>query len=112
MISLDVEKGALHYAGLGNISTLRVRDDKTKRFPVRDGQIGGPPRRAYEERLELETRDLFILHSDGLTTLRMADLKSGFFRRSPLLIAGVLLHRFFRGRDDASVVVVRVTEEV
>ena len=55
--------------------------------------------------------DVLILHSDGLKTLREAHFRPGLLHKSPLLIAGFLLDRAFRGRDDASIVVIRLTGE-
>ena len=101
----------LRYAALGNIATLRVRDGAVKRLPVRDGRIGARATRGYEESFELEPGDLVILHSDGLRTLRDGFLPQGLLHRAPLLIAGYLLDRAFRGRDDASIVVLRIPRE-
>jgi len=101
----------LRYAALGNIATLRVRGDEIKRLPVRDGRIGARTTRGYEESFDLEPGDLIILHSDGLRTLRDNFLPQGLLHKSPLLIAGYLLDRAFRGRDDASIVVLRVARE-
>lgn len=98
----------LRYAALGNIATLRVRDGDIKRLPVRDGRIGARATRGYEETFDLEPGDLLILHSDGLKTLRDGYLPQGLLWKSPLLIAGYLLDRAFRGRDDASIVVIRI----
>ncbi len=101
----------LRYAALGNIATLRVRGGEIKRLPVRDGRIGARSTRGYEESFDLEPGDLLILHSDGLRTLRDGFLPQGLLHKSPLLIAGFLLERAFRGRDDASIVVLRIARE-
>ncbi|ANT62959.1 hypothetical protein AYJ57_21010 (plasmid) [Salipiger sp. CCB-MM3] len=101
----------MSYAGLGNISTIRIGETGVQRMAVRDGRIGAGPTRGYEETLELMANDLVILHSDGLKTLREAHFPPGLLRKSPLLIAGFFLDRAFRGRDDASIIVLRVTQE-
>ena len=101
----------LRYAALGNIATLRVRNGEVKRLPVRDGRIGARATRGYEETFDLEPGDLMILHSDGLKTLRDSYLPQGLLWKSPLLIAGFLLDRAFRGRDDASIVVIRIARD-
>ena len=101
----------LRYAALGNIATLRVRDGAVKRLPVRDGRIGARATRGYEDTFDLEPGDLMILHSDGLKTLRDSYLPQGLLWKSPLLIAGYLLDRAFRGRDDASIVVIRIARD-
>ena len=108
MIRIGLEDGLLSYSGLGNITTLCVGSDGIKRFPVKDGRIGGAPTSGFDETRQLEDGDLVIMHSDGLVTLREAALSPALLSRSPLLIAGYLLDRMFRGRDDASIVVIRV----
>lgn len=99
----------LTYAALGNIATLCISAQGIKRLAVRDGRVGGAPSRGFEEELQLSPGDLVILHSDGLKTLRDTHLRPGLLHRSPLLIAGFLLDRAFRGRDDASIVVARIS---
>ena len=111
LVHVDRPARQLRYAALGNIATLRVRDGAVKRLPVRDGRIGARATRGYEESFELEPGDLVILHSDGLRTLRDGFLPQGLLHRAPLLIAGYLLDRAFRGRDDASIVVLRIPRE-
>ena len=110
MVRIDQAAMTLTYAGIGNISTLVIGAQGTKRFGVRDGRIGGPRTRGFEEELPLSPGDIVILHSDGLKTLRETDFRPGLLFRSTLLIAGFLLDRTFRGRDDASIVVARLTD--
>ncbi|MBM7069742.1 ATP-binding protein [Actibacterium sp. 188UL27-1] len=106
-VRFHCNKSALSYGAVGNITTFVIREGETKRFPVRDGRLGGPPLTAYGETFDLCTGDIVVLHSDGLSTVRLSDFKHSLFARSPLTIAATLLHRNFRGRDDASIVVVR-----
>ncbi|WP_226627679.1 ATP-binding SpoIIE family protein phosphatase [Alloyangia pacifica] len=101
----------LRYTGLGNISTLLIGAQGVRRMAVRDGRIGGTATRGYEETVQLEAGDMVILHSDGLKTLREAHFPPGLLKKSLLLIAGFFLDRAFRGRDDASIVVIRINRE-
>ncbi|MBR9841488.1 MAG: SpoIIE family protein phosphatase [Rhodobacteraceae bacterium] len=101
----------MRYCGLGNISTLLIGAQGVRRMAVRDGRIGATATRGYEETVQLEAGDLVILHSDGLKTLRESHFPPGLLKKSPLLIAGFFLDRAFRGRDDASIVVMRITRE-
>ncbi|SFD18645.1 ATP-binding protein [Tropicimonas isoalkanivorans] len=110
-IRIDHEAMTMTYSGLGNISTLHVGPSGFRRLAVRDGRIGGPATRGYEETIALAPGDTVILHSDGLKTLREANIPPGLMYRSPLLIAGYFLDRMFRGRDDASIVLARVKVE-
>lgn len=108
MIRISEPELHLNYAALGNIATIHIGAHGTKRLAVRDGRIGGAPTHGFEEELKLSPGDMIIMHSDGLKTLRDNHLRPGLLHRSPLLIAGFLLDRAFRGRDDASIVVARL----
>lgn len=101
----------MRYAGLGNISTLVIGAQGVRRMAARDGRIGGAATRGYEETVQLAAGDMVIMHSDGLKTLREAHFPQGLLKKSPLLIAGFFLDRAFRGRDDASIVVMRISRE-
>jgi hypothetical protein len=48
-----------------------------------------------------------ILHSDGVTSHWNLDAYPGLARRHPMLVAGILYRDCLRGRDDATVIVVR-----
>lgn len=111
MVRIEEPEMKLSYAGLGNITTICIGAQGTKRLAVRDGRIGGAQTRGFEEEMQLQTGDMLIMHSDGLKTLRDRNFRPGLLHRSPLLIAGFLLERAFRGRDDASIVVARVRGE-
>ncbi|MGR3453907.1 ATP-binding protein [Pseudooceanicola sp.] len=108
MVRIEEPEMTLSYAGLGNITTICIGAHGTRRLAMRDGRIGGAPTRGFEEEMHLVPGDLVILHSDGLKTLRDSHLRPGLLHRSPLLIAGFLLDRAFRGRDDACIVVARI----
>ncbi|MEY8837976.1 ATP-binding protein [Cribrihabitans sp. XS_ASV171] len=107
MARIDHATGRLDYSGLGNITTLCLGAETHKRLAVRDGRIGGAPTRGFDEQVMLNPGDVVILHSDGLKTLGDRDLPPALLARSPMLICGHLLDRAFRGRDDASILVMR-----
>ena len=53
---------------------------------------------------------LLVAHSDGLTTRWNLAQYPGLFRQDPALVAGLLYRDHARRRDDASVVVCRLTD--
>jgi len=108
MLRFEMPQMKLSYAGLGNITTICIGAEGTKRLAVRDGRVGGAQTRGFEEEVQLAPGDMVLIHSDGLKTLRDSHFRPGLLHRSPLLIAGFLLDRAFRGRDDASIVVARM----
>ncbi|MGB3796039.1 MAG: SpoIIE family protein phosphatase [Alteraurantiacibacter sp.] len=108
VIAVDRSGRTLHYAGIGNISTLVVQGRKVRRMPVRDGLLGGRAASPHEEMVELEQNAVIIMHSDGLNTLRSLESKIALFQRSGAVIASSLLAKNLRGRDDASIIAVRM----
>jgi len=50
---------------------------------------------------------LLVMLSDGIASQWSLDAYPGLRQRDPALIAGVIYRDFVRGRDDATVVVVR-----
>lgn len=100
--------GQMSCGGIGNISMLHISNQKLRRLPSRDGRLGAPERQALVETIDITPGDLIILHSDGISTLRNLEQKAGLLRRSALTIAGIVIRDNLRGRDDASVAVIRV----
>lgn len=111
MVRLFSDSNTHQFAGVGNISTMLVGGERNKRFAVRDGRLGGGAVHPHKEDFELEPHDVLVMHSDGLATMRKFDAPPGLWRRTPLTIAAYLINTYFRGRDDASILVARHTGE-
>jgi hypothetical protein len=69
-------------------------------------------RKVNELVFECPAGALVVLASDGITTQWDLAAYPGLATREPALIAGVLLRDHSRGRDDASVLVVKTLENV
>ena len=110
VVAFDRSKGTLRYAGIGNISTLIVQGKTVRRLVVRDGLLGGRVTTPHEETLEVEPNAILVMHSDGLNTLRSLDTRASLLQRSAPVIAADLLADNLRGRDDASIIVSRVSQ--
>lgn len=96
------------YSGVGNISGAIVSEANTRRQMVSmNGTAGHEMRAAREFQYPWERESLLVMHSDGLNTHWSIDRYAGLFRRHPSIIAGVLFRDSRRGKDDATVVVVR-----
>jgi hypothetical protein len=52
---------------------------------------------------------LVVMHSDGITGRWNMAAYAGLARRAPIVAAAVLYRDFERGRDDATVLVARVS---
>lgn len=107
-VAEEAEGGAhMHYAGIGNISGVLAGSPHVRKMVSLPGTAGHQARtiRGFVYDWPLDT--LLVMHSDGLTTRWDLSDYPGLAQRHPALVAGVLYRDFARGRDDATVVVVR-----
>ena len=108
---LDLRTGALRFAGIGNISAVTVTGTTARALPSNNGTLGSRVGRITPYERALEPGSLLVMHSDGARNGWDLAAYPGLIRRDPLLIAGVLIRDFERGRDDVSAVVARVPPE-
>lgn len=95
------------FAGIGNI-VARVEGAGAGRHLVSyNGIVGHTLRKVQEMPFAWPQGALLILHSDGLGTHWDLAAYPGLQVKHPALIAGVLYRDYDRGRDDASIVVLR-----
>jgi anti-sigma regulatory factor (Ser/Thr protein kinase) len=102
-----IAAGRLAYAGVGNIAGALVADDKSRGLSSQNGIIGVTVRRTQTFAYDWPPRGVLVMHSDGLTNRWSLDAYRGLGSRHPAVIAGVLHRDCLRGRDDATVVVVK-----
>jgi anti-sigma regulatory factor (Ser/Thr protein kinase) len=95
------------FAGVGNI-VCRVEGTSANRHLVsHNGTVGHTMRKVQEFSFPWPAGALLILHSDGLGTHWDLAAYPGLSTRHPALISAVLYRDYDRGRDDATVVVLR-----
>lgn len=105
---IDRVRGKLTFAGLGNISARIYAGSEGKQNLVSlNGTAGHQCDRIMEFSYSWPEDGMLVLHSDGLSTSTGLESYPGLAARDPALIAGVLYRDFCRGRDDATVVVVK-----
>jgi hypothetical protein len=105
---IDCDRGIVRFAGLGNIAGCIISGGDTRRQMVsHNGTVGHQARKTQDFSYPWHRDSLLVLHSDGIATHWSLDSYPGLFYRHPSTIAGVLYRDFNRGRDDATVVVVR-----
>ena len=104
---LDRRARTLRYVGVGNIAAVLIDGERARSLVSMPGIVGhGMPRiRAYD--YELPPDGLLVMHSDGCRSGWDLSAYPGARRRDPLVLAGLLIRDFERGRDDVSVVVAR-----
>ena len=105
---IDSARGKLTYAGVGNISARIYAGSESRQNLVSlNGTAGHQCDRIQEFSYSWPEDGLLVLHSDGLSTSTGLESYPGLAARDPALIAGVLYRDFCRGRDDATVVIVK-----
>jgi anti-sigma regulatory factor (Ser/Thr protein kinase) len=106
---IDRGESVVRFTGVGNIAGTLVSDGDVRRMVSHNGTAGHVAARIREFTYPFTGNPLVILHSDGLSTKwGLADYP-GLAASHPSLIAGILFRDFRRGRDDATVVVMRTS---
>ncbi|WP_018409413.1 ATP-binding SpoIIE family protein phosphatase [Methylocystis rosea] len=104
---LTVASGQVEFCGVGNISGAIIGAAEARSLVSYNGMAGNgtPTIRTFQ--YSLAPGGVIILHSDGLSARWNVAQYPGLFGAHPALIAGVLARDYRRGRDDATVVVLR-----
>lgn len=96
------------YAGAGNIAGSFASVGPRKQMISHAGIVGHKIHSSRELPYAWPTGALLVMHSDGLETHWNLDDYPGLVDRHPALVAAVLYRDFTRGRDDVTVVVLRM----
>lgn len=104
---IQVESQAIHFAGIGNISAMVILPQAHYRMVSYNGTIGHEARKIASFQYPWCSGSTLIFHSDGVGTQWDLQKYPGLINKHPSLIAGVLYRDFGRGRDDATVLVVK-----
>ncbi|OQW31061.1 MAG: hypothetical protein A4E19_20630 [Nitrospira sp. SG-bin1] len=104
---LDTEVAMVRFSGIGNIAAVVLNGDERRHLVSHNGILGHECRSATEYTQPWNKNALLLLHSDGIGTHWDFNQYPGLLSRDPSLIAGILYRDFTRGRDDATVLVVK-----
>ena len=107
IVELSPAKSQVTVAGVGNISMRLVNNGQSKSFGCDNGTLGTGVPKVREFMQPWTDGSVLVMHSDGVKTHWNLDDYPGLLRRHPGLVAGLLYRDFQRGRDDATVIVVR-----
>lgn len=105
-VRADAGTSRIRFAGAGNVlgRVLSGIDDRT--LLSQNGTAGVQMRSVQEQEVEWPPHALLILFSDGIQSRwRLED--PSVLQRDPSIVAAFVYWKFCRGRDDATVVVVR-----
>jgi anti-sigma regulatory factor (Ser/Thr protein kinase) len=104
----DFAAEQLAFTGVGNVSGAIVNESGARQQMISvNGTVGHELRRTQTFRYSLPPGSTVVLHSDGLSASWGLEKYPGLLQRHPTVIAAVLFRDFVRGRDDATVVVMR-----
>lgn len=104
---IDAGEALIRFVGIGNIAGAVVTGIETRQMVSHNGTAGHVAPRIREFTYPYTGIPCIIMHSDGLSSRwRMADYP-GLAACHPSLIAAVLFRDFRRGRDDATIAVMR-----
>jgi serine phosphatase RsbU (regulator of sigma subunit) len=106
---LNLQSSAIRFAGIGNISATVIDHGARKQLVSHNGIVGNNMRKVqeFEQPWPADGLGLYIMCSDGITTQWDIQNYPGLQYCHPALIAGILFRDFARGRDDATVLVVK-----
>jgi anti-sigma regulatory factor (Ser/Thr protein kinase) len=104
---IDAARGAIRFAGIGNITGAVYAGAKVDHLVSLNGTAGLGTVRAREFAYPWPPRGILVMASDGIHTRWTLGDHRGLSERDPAVIAAVLLRDHTRGRDDATVVVVK-----
>jgi anti-sigma regulatory factor (Ser/Thr protein kinase)/serine/threonine protein phosphatase PrpC len=104
---INTSRGELNYAGLGNIAAMIVDHGGSKNLVSLNGIVGAAQRKIQSFTYPWSPLSTLVMFSDGLTSHLRLDKYFGLLACDPTVVAGVLYRDFKRGRDDATVVVIR-----
>jgi len=106
LCAIDVVTGSIEYAGIGN-TTMRRFGKAESRLVSQDGVLGQNMRTPRPQTLQLESGDLIILYTDGVSDrFTLADYPAAL-SHTPKEVASNIVHRFGKDHDDATCVAVR-----
>lgn len=104
---LDAARGTVVFAGAGNIAGRIISGVDDRSLLSQHGTVGLQIRRIQEAAYEWPAHALVVLHSDGVASRWTLADTPGLLQSDPLVIAAWLLREHSRGRDDATVLVIR-----
>jgi len=105
--SIHADTGILEYCGIGNISA-RIFGSRTHQFVNRDGVVGYRMVSPKTHMFQLQAGDVFIMHSDGITSRFYNEDIGSKLDLPAQKIAEHIMHSYNKGTDDTSCLVVKV----
>lgn len=106
-LRVDAELQTAQCAGAGNVAVRIVSGVFDRSMATQHGTPGVQIRKPDQSTLSLPLHGVAIVHSDGLVSRWATEAILPVLESDPTLAAAILFRDFSRGRDDATVVVLR-----
>ncbi len=106
LCAIEQLTGRVDYAGIGNTELRRFGRVET-RLVSQHGVVGQNIRTPRPQSLQLESEDLLVLYTDGVSNRFTSDDYPGVFRHAPKEVASNIVQRFGKDHDDAACIAVR-----
>lgn len=106
-VRIDGDAQTVFCAGAGNVVARVVSGVFDRSMVTQHGTAGIQIRKPDQSRLQMPPHGVTIVHSDGLASRWDTAPILPVLERDPTLAAAILFRDFSRGRDDATVVVIR-----
>ncbi|HEY4332582.1 MAG TPA: SpoIIE family protein phosphatase, partial [Ilumatobacteraceae bacterium] len=107
-VDIDLESGALRFAGVGNIAARIVGAERANGLISQPGIVGQQMRNVREITLTMSRGLVLILHSDGLTSKWEPQSIPHLTSQPTDIMCAALLREAGLRQDDATVVALRV----
>lgn len=107
LLEFDAAAGSVSMTGAGNISGRVISGVEDRSLMSQHGTVGLQMRRVQAMACTWGGHALAVLHSDGIATRWSLAGAPGLLQASAIVVAAWILHHHLRGRDDATVVVLR-----
>jgi phosphoserine phosphatase RsbX len=103
ILRLDGAAREACFCGIGNVEVVSASTERVRPVPL-PGVVGGRLRKVVENRFSLHGGDIFILHSDGVSSRFEAGAYRGM---DPSVAVRRLLAAHAKDHDDASCIIVQ-----
>ena len=104
------DRNQVNFVGIGNIMAAVLQDSKARNMVSQNGTLGHQLRRVTEFQYPWSQSAMLVMCSDGINTHWDAYSYPGLMSRDPSLIAATLYRDFARGRDDSTVIVLKMPD--
>lgn len=102
------DENLIKFVGIGNIMAAVHHDGTARNMVSQNGILGHQVRRVREFQYPWFPGAMLVMCSDGINTHWDLNPYPGLTSRDPSLIAAILYRDFSRGRDDTTVVVLKM----